>query len=122
MTHPLDAPQIVNNLFFPRKTMMNVDDTDNFKDGLIEIEDGISLGYRMYTYHSSAPVLLYFHGNGEVASDYTGIAPHYHAAGVSLLVVDYRGYGWSSGTPLTSRMLPDAQIVLDKIETIFTAC
>ena len=88
----------------------------------VKMDDEVELGYRMYKLHSSAPVILYFHGNGEVASDYNSIAPLYHTAGVSLLIVDYRGYGWSTGTPLTSRMLPDAQVVLDRIDDIYKAC
>jgi alpha-beta hydrolase superfamily lysophospholipase len=122
-THPLDVPQIVNNLFFPRQDKMGTHPNKTaVKDGLIAITDEVKLGYRMYIHHTSAPVILYFHGNGEIASDYDSIAPLYHEAGVSLLVVDYRGYGWSTGTPLTSRMLPDAQIVVDKIDTILKDC
>ena len=123
MTHPLDDPQIVNNLFFPRKASTgNFTDVDDIHDGLIKIDDDVQLGYRMYQLNSSAPVILYFHGNGEVATDYQSIAPLYHTAGVSLLIVDYRGYGWSTGTPLTTRMLPDAQIVLDKIDDVYKEC
>src|SRR5215207_5581181 len=123
MTHPLDAPLIVNNLFFPRQDKMGTHpDKDVVKDGLIPIVDTVKLGYRMYMHHTSAPVILYFHGNGEIASNYESIAPLYHHVGVSLLVVDYRGYGWSTGAPLTSQLLPDAQVVLDNIDTIYNEC
>jgi uncharacterized protein len=123
MTHPLDAPLIVNNLFFPRTAKMGTHpDKDSVKDGLIPLDDTVKLGYRMYMHHTTAPVLLYFHGNGEIASDYDSIAPLYNRVGVSLLVVDYRGYGWSTGTPLTSQLLTDAQVALDKIDIILNDC
>ena len=44
-------------------------------------------------------VLVYWHGNGEVASDYDPFASIYHLLGLHLIVVDYRGYGWSTDTP-----------------------
>ena len=50
-----------------------------------------------------APVILYFHGNGELASDYDMLAPLYTAKGITLLVADYRGYGRSGGTPTRAR-------------------
>lgn len=114
--HPLDNPNVINNLFYPRKATQN----SSMNDGLIPVDEGVELGYRLYTHHSSAPILLYFHGNGEIVSDYESIAPYYHAIGLSLLVVDYRGYGWSTGTPLTSKLLPDAQKVLDTIQIVLS--
>ena len=59
---------------------------------------------------SARGVLLYFHGNAEVASDYEDLAPIYHWLGFHVMVVDYRGYGWSTPTdPLMSRLLADAE-------------
>jgi len=114
--HPLDDPRITENLFFPRKAIPHTHpDSDTIKDGTIPVED-VELGYRLYIHTTTAPLLFFFHGNGEVASDYDSLAPLYHNAGVSLLVVDYRGYGWSTGRTLTSRMLPDAQAVLDALD------
>lgn len=119
MTHPMDDPEILRNLFHVRKTPPNTHpDTDKVRDGSIQVDENVHLGYRLYLHNSIAPVLLYFHGNGEIASDYEGIASFYNLSGVSLLVVDYRGYGWSTGTPLTTRMLPDAEIVLKKLPDI----
>lgn len=118
--HPLDAPEIRDNLFHVRKTPANTlpNDPQIFDDWIeVDAENGVKLGYRLYLKDTTSPVLLYFHGNGEIASDYEGIAPFYELSGVSLLVVDYRGYGWSTGYPLTSQMLPDTQKVLDKLDS-----
>lgn len=121
--HPLDIPQIITNLLYPRTASPGTHpDKNSVKDGFIPIDETINLGYRMYIHHSSAPVLLYFHGNGEIASDYDSLAPLYNRTGISLLVVDYRGYGWSSGSPLPSRLLPDAQVALEKRDDICREC
>lgn len=77
-------------------------------DHLVEVELGVSLGARFYPTDPAAPTLLYFHGNGEVASDHDGIAPLYHEIGVNLLVVEFRGYGQSTGQPTVAALVGDA--------------
>lgn len=117
--HPLDSALVTGNLFFPRKAQANTHpDKEKVKDGSITVDEDVELGYRLYLHHNTAPILLYFHGNGEIATDYEGFAPLYHGIGLSLLVVDYRGYGWSTGKPLTTKMLPDAQAILDALDDI----
>lgn len=109
MTHPLDDPRITSQLFYPRPATPGNSRVTGTKDGTFPVDDDVRLGYRLYTPPNGATaVVLYFHGNGEVASDYDSIAPLFFEIGVSLLVVDYRGYGWSTGTPLTSTLLTDA--------------
>ena len=69
--------------------------------------DGIELGARFYVAAPEHPTVLYFHGNGEVAPDHDDIAPMYHAIGLNLLVVDFRGYGRSGGVPTFAALLED---------------
>jgi len=120
-SHPLDHPFITSHLFYPRTAQGGISRVPGAVDGMIPVDDGIALGYRFYLHRVESPVILYFHGNGEVASDYDGIAPLFFDIGASLLVVDYRGYGWSTGTPLTSKLLPDAEAVVVALPTIFAA-
>lgn len=107
----LDNPLIVNNLFYPRADSPG-SSQPNVSDGSIPVADGVALGYRLYRHAHATPVILYFHGNGEIASDYDNLAPEFLRAGASLLVVDYRGYGWSGGKPLVSTLLTDAEKVV----------
>jgi len=117
--HPLDQPNITSSLFFPRRTAPQKHPDGAWQDGTITVDEDVTIGYRFYIHKKDSPMILYFHGNGEIASDYISISQTYHDwADVSLLVIDYRGYGWSTGTPLTSKMLPDAKIVLDKLPHI----
>ena len=58
-------------------------------------------------------VILFFHGNAEVASDYVQIAPLFNWLGFHLMVVDYRGCARSSspapmGRPAGARAQPHA--------------
>ena len=117
--HPLDHPQITESLFFPQATAPQEHPTGAWKDGRVQVDESVVLGYRFYIHKKDSPVILFFHGNGEIVSDYAGISREYHSwADASLLVVEYRGYGWSTGVPLTSKMLPDAKIVLNKLPQI----
>ena len=53
-------------------------------------------GWWIPTTKSSAPALLYFHGNGSNNGDLTELAAIFHQLEVSVLLIDYRGYGKSS--------------------------
>jgi alpha-beta hydrolase superfamily lysophospholipase len=108
----LDNPLVLSTLFYPRPAQPGTHPDSAGRDGTIPVAEDVVLGYRLYVHRPGAPVVLFFHGNGEVASDYDGFAPQYHRAGASLLVVDYRGYGWSTGRPLVSALLADVEPVL----------
>lgn len=116
----LDNPLILSFLFHPRPAQPCTSCLDNIIDGTIEVEQDVALGYRLYAHEPGAPIILFFHGNGEVAADYDDIAPLYHHAGASLMVVDYRGYGWSTGRPLVSTLLPDVEAVYQCLPSVFS--
>lgn len=107
----LDHPLIRSILFYPVTDRPGGSAIKGAVDGTIPVDAGVSLGYRLYPRDGGGPVVLYFHGNGEVASDYDDLAPAFFGAGASLMVVDYRGYGWSSGTPSISTLEPDSRKV-----------
>jgi alpha-beta hydrolase superfamily lysophospholipase len=111
----LDNPLVISTLFYPRTASPGGHLPDGVSDGTIPVEDGIALGYRLYAGPPGAPVIVYFHGNGEIAPDYDGIAPEYHRAGASLIVVDFRGYGWSTGQPKVSTLLSDVDAVIEAL-------
>lgn len=112
---PLDDERILAFVFHPRKDWGPPVDTRGVKDVLLGLPSGVNLGARFYAASPCSPVILYFHGNGEVARDYDDIAPFYIRTGLNLLVVDYRGYGRSSGKPTLSSLIQDASEVLDPV-------
>ena len=46
-----------------------------------------------------APAVIYSHGNGELIDHWRRELGHYRALGISLLLVEYPGYGRSAGSP-----------------------
>lgn len=106
----LDRPEILGVVFYPRQDWTAT--PPNAHDYMVPVEPGVSVSCRYYPASAGSPCILYFHGNGEVASDYDGVAPLYNGIDVGLFVADFRGYGRSSGTPGFASMAADADAVL----------
>ncbi len=110
---PLDHPAIRRVVFHPRPAPRP---PDTVRDLFFPMPDGVRLGARLHPAEDpAAPLILFFHGNGEIAHDYDDIAPAYHRLGLAFLIVDYRGYGHSTGTPTTEALLADARTVWDTL-------
>ncbi len=104
----LDHPEILELLFHPRPEWGASSHAEGAKNLTIPVDDGISIGATLHYADKSAPVILYFHGNGEIVSDYDELGPIYSGMGINFLPVDYRGYGRSTGSPSVSGMMHDS--------------
>jgi alpha-beta hydrolase superfamily lysophospholipase len=104
----LERDEISRVLFHPRHELSRPGFGSHGQVVRFPIEDQVSLGGRLYTATPETVVILYFHGNGEIAADYDELSQFYRRLGASLLVVDYRGYGQSTGTPRASSLISDA--------------
>jgi pimeloyl-ACP methyl ester carboxylesterase len=111
----LDDEQFSRTLFHPRK-----EDWGYSPAGVITETQcsGASVCGYLHKCHSSDTLLLFFHGNGEVAADYDALSSIYTDCGASFWAVDYRGYGRSTGMPSFSRMLKDAEAIFDDIPRV----
>ena len=105
----LDRPEILQFVFYPRRDFTKA--PSNASDYFIPVDKDISISCRFYSHSQSSPSIIYFHGNGEVVSDYDYIAPMYSQLGINLFVADYRGYGASQGKPTFSNTISDAPII-----------
>ena len=107
----IDNSSLLKFLFYPRPHHSKPA-ADSY-DLEIPVDHGVSIVCRAYPGSKEKPWILYFHGNGEVVSDYDGIAPLYTARGLNLLVADYRGYGASGGNPTFASLVNDAKSIFD---------
>lgn len=107
----LDVPEVLVRLFHPRPESPS-GTPFGAVDLAIPVDAGVTLGARFHPAGKPGPVLLFFHGNGEIVADYDELAPFYTRLGISFLPVDYRGYGRSGGRPTVSAMLRDSHAVL----------
>lgn len=106
----VDQPSLLQYLFYPRYDA-SVTPQGSF-DFFVEAVRDVRVACRFYPVNPDWPWMLYFHGNGEVASDYDDIAPFYQLCRVNLVVADYRGYGLSQGRPSVGSLISDSEKIL----------
>jgi len=119
MNYPiLDQPEVLQVLFHPRR-YHSIPPTGAHNIS-VEVETGIKVGGRLYPDDTpNSPVILFFHGNGEIVADYDNIAPFFNDLGLTLLAMDYRGYGSSDGSPNASNTVKDAVTIFNALQGIF---
>jgi uncharacterized protein len=109
----LTREDLVGSLFFPRAdTSVPPEDA---RDLMVDV-DGASIHVRLHGL-PTAPMLLFFHGNGETVADWDDFAPRFTPS-VQFAVCDYRGYGQSTGTPTMQRLFDDAVAVFDAVHSL----
>jgi hypothetical protein len=111
----LDRPEIVSAVFHPRPDLALAPSQDS-QDLFIPVEEGVALMARSHQGLPQGANILFFHGNGEIVSDYDQLGPIYSQMGMTFIPVDYRGYGQSSGSPSISNMMGDSHRVFDFIK------
>jgi hypothetical protein len=98
-------------IFFPDRFLRATPATYNldYQDVWISIDREQIHGWWMPSSDVST-VLLYLHGNGSNNGDGVDLAANFRQLGLSVLAIDYRGYGKSSSTfPNETRVYEDAE-------------
>ena len=112
--HLLDRPDVLQFAFYPVKQWS--DCPDYASDFFVTVEDNIRVACRFYVADPEYPSVLFFHGNGEVASDYDDIAPYFFSqSNVNLIVAEFRGYGASEGKPTFTGILADSHKIYQEV-------
>lgn len=107
----LDIRAVNRFLFYPRGGEEIPPSTEHIKTILISVEENIIIGARCHLVNKEAPNILFFHGNGEIVSDYDDFSPLFLDLGFNFIPVDYRGYGFSTGSPSVTSMMRDCHVV-----------
>ena len=82
----------------------------DYQEVWIDVGEDKIHGWWIPSAQQTAPTLLYFHGNGSNNGDLVEVAAIFHDLGVSVLLIDYRGYGKSSPVfPNETRVYQDAE-------------
>ncbi|KPJ99619.1 MAG: hypothetical protein AMJ60_04420 [Desulfobacterales bacterium SG8_35] len=117
----LDQPEVLQAIFHPRREADTAPLPPNAVDNTINVAEGVRVHARFYLSGREEPNILFFHGNGEIVSDYDAIGPLYTKFGMNFLVTDYRGYGRSSGSPTVTAMLEDTHRILEAVKEWLSA-
>lgn len=91
-----------------RDLLMTPADVDiDYEDVSIETADGVRL-HGWFVPGGSPRTLLFFHGNAGNISHRLDSIRQFHELGLSVFIIDYRGYGQSSGKPTEPGLYRDA--------------
>lgn len=64
---------------------------------------------------SPTPLVVFFHGNAELIDHQHAVLDLYRSMGVSVLLIEYRGYGLSDGTPSEAHIVLDSVAVIEQV-------
>lgn len=103
-----------DNILFQSKSLaadFRFDFPQKFQEFFIPVDDNQQLNALFFTSENPKGLIVYFHGNadnlqrwGEYAFDFTKL-------GFDILMIDYRGYGKSTGIPTEKMLYQDAEKV-----------
>ena len=102
-------------IYFPERGLAVTPDSVGlvYEDVYLSASDGT----RIHGWHipgSSEVTLLWFHGNaGNISHRLDNILMLHQRLGVSVLIIDYRGYGLSEGRPSEKGIYMDAEAAFD---------
>jgi len=113
----MDREEILSFVFHPRKESLISDDAGKDVNIMIPVSEDIAVHAAWFLKDKMAPTILFFHGNGEIASDYADIGRLYSSMDINFFIADYRGYGRSEGRPTVTSMLKDSLTIFDFIKT-----
>jgi fermentation-respiration switch protein FrsA (DUF1100 family) len=80
----------------------------DYEDITLDASDGVSV-HGWFVPSDSPRVLLYFHGNAGNISHRLYSIKEFHDLGLSVFIIDYRGYGQSSGKPTEQGLYRDGE-------------
>ena len=106
-------------IFFPDPTVLFTPNNAGleFQEHWIETSDGERLhAWWLPAVQEDAPSILFFHGNAGNISHRMDSLKLFHELGLSTLIIDYRGYGLSSGRPSEAGTYQDAQAAYDYLQ------
>jgi len=88
-----------NLIFFPEKLAPNYTYSfeGNFKEVNFETGAGISINALHFKADTTKGLVLYFHGNAGSLASWGGVAADFTPHGYDVLIMDFRGYGESTG-------------------------
>ncbi len=91
-----------------------------FKELFFDIEPGVRINGLHFNVEKPNGLVLYFHGNSRSIKGWAKYAKDFYRYQYDVVLVDYRGFGKSTGKRSEERMLKDMQFVYDTLAVQYT--
>lgn len=91
-----------------------------FKELFFDVEPGVRINGLHFTVNKPHGLILYFHGNTRSIKGWARYAKDFSRYNYDVVLVDYRGFGKSTGKRTEKDMLNDMQFVYDTLAAQYT--
>ncbi len=91
-----------------------------FKELFFDVEPGVRINGLHFTVKEPNGLILYFHGNTRSIKGWARYAKDFFRYNYDVVLVDYRGFGKSTGKRTEKDMLNDMQFVYNKLAEQYT--
>lgn len=107
--------QMDERFYFPSKKIATIESVTYKEKFYLIDKDTVSSLILTPKSPTNNTTILYFHGAGGNATTYVKFVKPLVDAGYKIIMIDFRGYGKSSGTPTHLNIASDAQIIFNTI-------
>lgn len=87
-----------------------------FREYFFEVEPGVRINGLHFHRENATGLILYFHGNSRSIKGWAKYAKDFYKYNYDVVLVDYRGFGKSTGKRSEKEMLNDMQFVYDELK------
>ena len=91
-----------------------------FRELFFDVEPGVRINGLHFYLEAPHGLILYFHGNSRSIKGWGKYAKDFYRYGYDVVLVDYRGFGKSTGKRGESEMLLDMQKVYEQLQLQYT--
>ena len=106
--------QYDERFYFPSKKLQKIDSL-NYEDLSFIIDKDTLTGIIVKPNTTVKASILYFHGAGGNVTTYLNLIKPLVKGGSQVIMIDFRGYGKSTGTPTHINIAADAQVIFDNL-------
>jgi pimeloyl-ACP methyl ester carboxylesterase len=90
-----------------------------FKEVFFDVERNVRINGLHFAAPTPKGIILYFHGNTRSIKGWAKYSKDFTKYGYDLIMIDYRGFGKSTGKRSEDAMLKDAQFVYQKMKATY---
>lgn len=90
-----------------------------FREYFFDVEPGVRINGLHFFRENAKGLILYFHGNTRSIKGWARYAKDFYRFNYDVVLVDYRGFGKSTGKRSEKEMLSDMQFVYDKLKETY---
>ncbi len=92
---------------------------DKFEELNFETEKGVNINGIRFYHNDPKGLLIYFHGNTRSIKGWSKYAKDFTRCGYDVLMIDYRGFGKSTGKRSEANMNIDSQFIYNRMRAKF---